>query len=56
MLNLSGSLIEEVNPMDKLEYINLIENLTVLELGDNQVRKNDDYSIEIIFTLGAPLE
>ena len=38
VLNLTGSLIEEVNPVDKLEYINFIENLTVLELGENQVR------------------
>ena len=38
VLNLTGSLIKEVNPVDKLEYINFIENLTVLELGENQVR------------------
>ena len=38
VLNLTGSLIEEVDPVDKLEYINFIENLTVLELGENQVR------------------
>ena len=37
VLNLTGSLIQEVNPVDKLEYINLIENLTILELGENQV-------------------
>jgi len=37
VLNLTGSLIEEVDPVDKLEYINFIENLTVLELGENQV-------------------
>ena len=40
VLNLTGSLIEEVNPVDKLEYINFIENLTVLELGENQVSGN----------------
>ena len=38
VLNLTGSLIQEVNPVDTLEYINFIENLTVLELGENQVR------------------
>ena len=38
VLNLTGSLIEAVNPVDRLEYINFIDNLTVLELGQNHVR------------------
>ena len=46
VLNLTGSLIKEVNPVDKLEYINFIENLTVLELGENQVRMDFAETIE----------
>ena len=37
VLNLTGSLIEVVNPANMLHYFNFIDNLTVLELGENQV-------------------
>jgi hypothetical protein len=38
VLNLTGALIKMVNPADSLKYIDLIDNLTVLEMGENQVR------------------
>ena len=55
VLNLTGSLIQEVNPVDKLEYINLIENLTILELGENQVDLRINIKIDN-YDEGAVLE